>query len=223
MPSSVITSASRFRTEVFPRHGDLYRHLAQNGQRPKALVISCADSRVIPEEIMQSGPGEIFVCRNAGNIVPPTAQFTGGVSASIEYAVVVLGVRDIVICGHSDCGAMKALLQPDSLKSMPNVQAWLRHADAARCVVCESYPDLESKAAARALAMENVALQLNHLRTHASVAARLARGEMTLHGWFFDLETGGLLALDGEKERFVEVAEGAEMPVAVTAAERRVA
>lgn len=118
---------------------------------------------------------------------------------------------------------MKALLQPDSLKTMPNVQAWLRHADAARCVVCESYPDLESKAAARALAMENVALQLNHLRTHASVAARLARGEMTLHGWFFDLETGGLLALDGKKERFVEVAEGAEMPVAVTAAERRVA
>ena len=220
--NTVINGAARFRCDVFPEQQGLYRRLSREGQQPSALVISCADSRVIPEQIMQSGPGEIFVCRNAGNIVPATAQVLGGVSASIEYAVVVLGVRDIVVCGHSDCGAMKALLKPESLTGMPNVQAWLRHSEAARCVVCDAYPDGEGPEAVRALAMENVALQLNHLRTHPSVASRIARGEITLHGWFFDLETGGIMALDGELGRFVPIDGGDTMPVALAAAPRQV-
>lgn len=210
-----------FQRDDYPRQSGLYGQLAANGQRPSTLMISCADSRVIPEEMMQAGPGELFVCRNAGNIVPPFATQNGGVSSTVEYAVAALGVRDIVVCGHSDCGAMKALMAPEMLNGMPNVAAWLRHSSAAREVVCCSYAGLEGPNAARAAAQENVVIQLAHLRTHPSVAAGIARGEIALHGWFFDIEKGEVLALDGTSGRFVAVREGMDMPVALPAATRR--
>jgi len=197
--------------------------LATDGQSPKALMISCADSRVVPELITQSGPGELFVCRNAGNIVPPFSQANGGVSSAVEYAVVALEVSEIIVCGHSDCGAMKAFLTPEKLHAMPNVAAWLRHAHAAHQVVCCAYPHLEEKAAVRALAQENVVAQINHLRTHPSVAAALAQGRLSLHGWFFDIETGGVLALNGETGRFEQVGEQAALPVAVAPVRRAAA
>ena len=211
---------SRFRGEVLKNQKALYQRLATDGQSPKALMISCADSRVLPEQITQAGPGELFVCRNAGNIVPPFSQANGGVSSAVEYAVVALGVRDIIVCGHSDCGAMKAFLNPGALDDMPNVAAWLRHSHAAHSVVCQAYPKLEDKQAVRALALENVVAQLNHLRTHPSVAAELARGRLTLHGWFFEIETCSILALDGATGSFVAVSEDAPLPVAVAPAQR---
>lgn len=221
---SIVDGFSHFRSVVFPEQQAIYRRLARDGQQPKALMISCADSRVVPEIITQSAPGEIFVCRNAGNIVPPFSQVNGGVSSAIEYAVVGLGVRDIVVCGHSDCGAMKAMLQPDSLKDMPNVEAWLRHAKSAHSVLVHAYEqDAMDKAhATRVLAMENVVVQLTHLRSHPSVAARLASGQMNLHGWLFDLEHGHILALDGETGRFQAIGNGHTLPVAVRGAARRV-
>lgn len=212
-----------FQNRIFPDQSALYTRLARDGQRPKALMISCADSRVIPEEMMQAGPGDLFVCRNAGNIVPPFATQNGGVSSTVEYAVAALGVRDIVVCGHSDCGAMKALMNPEMLDGMPNVAAWLRHSSAAREVVCSSYENLDGPEGARAAAQENVVIQLAHLRTHPSVAAGIARGELALHGWFFDIEKGEVLALDGVSGRFQPVREGAPMPVALPAAPRRAA
>ena len=216
--ADIIHAASRFQREVFSRDRALYERLAREGQSPKALVIACADSRVAPEHITQSGPGEIFVTRNAGNIVPPFAQMNGGVSSAIEYAVVALGVTDIVVCGHSCCGAMKALRNPASLEPMPNVAAWLKHADAARRIVCEAYPaDMDEEAAEKALTLENVRVQLDHLRAHPSVAAKLARGELRLHGWHFDIETGGILALDGETDDFLPISDA---PVAVAPAPR---
>ncbi|RVU16599.1 carbonic anhydrase [Methylobacterium oryzihabitans] len=221
---NIIQGISAFRGEVFPHQKGVYEHLGRNGQQPKALVISCADSRVVPEQITQVGPGELFVCRNAGNIVPPIATVTGGVSAAIEYAVMALGVRDIVVCGHSDCGAMKGLLQPGALDRMPNVAAWLRHSHAAHTIVCEAYPDtLDDKQRHHALAMENVVVQLNNLRTHPSVAAGLATGQLTLHGWFFEIETGQLYAFDGQAAKFVALQDGVAIPVAQTSAPRRVA
>ena len=214
---------SSFRGDVFPGHAALYRKLAREGQQPQALMISCADSRVLPEAFTRSGPGELFVCRNAGNIVPPFATANGGVSSAIEYAVVALGVRDVIVCGHSDCGAMKGLCCPHLLEPMPNVAAWLRHSHAARSIVAHSYPDTLSEAdRVRALALENVLVQLDHLRTHPSVAARLASGDLTLHGWFFDIGTGGLLAYDGEARTFVEPQEDRPLPVAVTGRDRTV-
>jgi carbonic anhydrase len=202
---SILDRAGRFRGDVFPKESELYRHLAHNGQSPKALMISCADSRVVPEIITQARPGDLFVCRNAGNIVPPFSQANGGVSSAVEYAIVALKVRDIVVCGHSDCGAMKAFLQPEKLVEMPNVAAWLRHAHAAESVVNAAYPALEESAKVRALALENVVAQIQHLRTHPSVAAALARGELTLHGWFFEIDSGTILTLNGATGTFSAV------------------
>ncbi|MDK4717674.1 carbonic anhydrase [Rhizobium sp. CNPSo 4039] len=215
--SDLLKGISIFRGTVFPSHEALYRKLAQQGQQPQALMISCADSRVMPETITQSGPGELFVCRNAGNVVPPFSTANGGVSSVIEYAVVALGVSDIIVCGHSDCGAMKGLCHPVILEPMPNVAAWLKHSHAARSIVCEAYPStLSEHQKIRAIAMENVIVQLNHLRTHPSVAAKLATNDITLHGWFFDIETGEIQVYDGAVARFTEVREGMPLPVAVT-------
>ncbi len=206
-----------FEKQVFPNQQALYSQLATHGQSPKALMISCADSRVVPEHIMQAQPGDLFVCRNAGNIVPPFATMNGGVSSTVEYAVAALKVRDIIVCGHSDCGAMKALVNPELMEGMPNVAAWLRHSHAAKCVLDASYPTLENGAAVRAASLENVVVQIAHLRTHPSVAAGIARGEIALHGWFVDIHAGQMLALDGETGRFVAVREDAPLPVAVRA------
>ena len=212
----LLKGISSFRGAVFPDHSALYRKLAHEGQSPQALMISCADSRVMPETITQSGPGELFVCRNAGNIVPPFQTMNGGVSSAIEYAVVALGVRDIIICGHSDCGAMKGLCHPDLLEKMPNVAGWLKHSHAAHSIVCEAYPpSMDEKEKIRAVAMENVVVQLDHLRTHPSVAAKLAKSEVTLHGWFFDIETGDVLVYDGAAARFTEIGDHQALPVAV--------
>lgn len=212
---TLIQGISEFRGNVFPGQEAMYRQLVRDGQQPQALFIACADSRVSPEHITQAGPGDLFVCRNAGNIVPPFSQVNGGVSSAIEYAVVALGVKDIVICGHSDCGAMKGLADTKALEAMPSVAAWLRHSHAAQKIVCEAYPaDLDPKTHARVLALENVVVQLNHLRTHPSVAAGLAKGELRLHGWFFEIETGEVLAYDGAQSRFVGLADGASLPVA---------
>lgn len=217
--NEVIGRVFDFEKRVFPSQGDLYSKLAQ-GQSPKALMISCADSRVVPEHIMQAQPGDLFVCRNAGNIVPPFATQNGGVSSTVEYAVAALGVRDIIVCGHSDCGAMKALMNPEMLEGMPNVAAWLRHSHAAQSVVNHGYPSLENGDRVRVAAMENVVAQLAHLRTHPSVASGIARGEISLHGWFVDIHAGVMLGLDGHTGRFVPIRDDRPMPVALTAAQR---
>lgn len=209
-----------FAKQVFPDQSDLYGRLASDGQSPKALMISCADSRVVPEQILQAGPGELFVCRNAGNIVPPFATQNGGVSSTVEYAVEALGVHDIIVCGHSDCGAMKALMNPHMLENMPNVAAWLRHSAAAASVVKRGYPELENGESVRAASLENIVVQIAHLRTHPSVAAAIARGAVALHGWFFDIGAGEVLALDGVSGQFRPIREGEELPIALPAAAR---
>ena len=213
---SMMRGVARFSDTVFPQQRELYSRLATHGQKPKALMISCADSRVVPEMITQSRPGELFVCRNAGNIVPPFAQMNGGVSSAIEYAVVALRVRDIIVCGHTDCGAMGGLLHPERLAAMPNVAAWLRHSHAAEQVIAQTYPaDASLSERQSALAMENVVVQINHLRTHPSVAAALAKGELTLHGWLFDIEHGRTLAYDGALGQFLPIRDDEPPAVAV--------
>ncbi|WP_420142977.1 carbonic anhydrase [Sphingobium sp.] len=210
-----------FETKVYPSESSLYSQLANHGQSPKALMISCADSRIVPEQIMQAAPGDLFVCRNAGNIVPPHDSQLGGVTATVEYAVMVLGVRDIIVCGHSDCGAMKALATNADLTTMPNVAAWLRHSHAAQKVCSENYPaELSAADKLRNMALENVVVQLNHLRTHPSVASGIARGEIALHGWYVDIHAGQVLGLNGETGRFAPLREGEPMPVALPQSRR---
>ena len=220
--NELIGRVLRFEKDVYSSRSDLYGKLASFGQSPKALMISCADSRVAPEHVMQAEPGDLFVCRNAGNIVPPFALMNGGVSSTVEYAVAALGVRDIIVCGHSDCGAMKAVAEPHLTENMPNVAAWLRHSSAASRVVHEAYPELTNGELVRAISLENVVAQLAHLRTHPSVAAGVARGEISLHGWFVDIHAGQVLALDSESGQFVPLREGGPLPVAHPA-ERRLA
>jgi len=209
-----------FQDHVFPSNSDLFAKLVRDGQSPKALMISCADSRIVPEYIVQAAPGDLFVCRNAGNIVPPFSQANGGVTSTVEYAVAVLGVRDIIVCGHSDCGAMKALCKPGALDNLPNVAAWLRHSSAAQKVAEEGYPNAPESERVKIISLENVVAQLAHLRTHPSVAAAIARGELALHGWYVDIHAGQVLGLEGETGRFLTLRADQPLPVALAAAQR---
>jgi carbonic anhydrase len=194
----------RFQNEVFPQKKELFEKLSK-GQSPEALFITCSDSRIETAMITQTDPGELFICRNAGNIVPPHVTHTGGMTASIEFAVAALKVPHIVICGHTECGAMKGAMNPEGLDSLPHVKEWLGYAKAAVDVVREIAPDASEEERMRLLLEQNVILQLQHLKTHPSVAARLAKGDLTLHGWVYDIKTGDVNAFDDASARFVPV------------------
>jgi carbonic anhydrase len=146
------------------------------------------------------------VIRNAGNIVPCYGPEPGGVSASVEYAVAALGVADIVVCGHSDCGAMTAIAACKCLDGMPAVASWLRYADAAKAIN-EAREHANQRDRINSMVCENVIAQIANLKTHPSVALALERGRLTLHGWVYDIETGSIEALDGMTRRFVSLAE----------------
>ncbi len=198
----LIEGMARFQAEVFPAKQQLFKSLADS-QKPCALFITCADSRVVPDLITQSAPGDLFICRNAGNIVPPYGEVNGGVSATIEYAVMALGITNIIVCGHSDCGAMKAILEPEAaIRDMPVVASWLKHAESARRMVLENYAQLSGEEQLNALTEENVIAQLDHLRTHPSVAPRVARGQLQLYGWVYQIESGRMATFNAERGRF---------------------
>jgi len=199
----LIEGFEHFRHHVFPKQRELFKRLA-TGQSPGTMFITCADSRVMPELMFNCQPGELFVYRNVGNIVPPYAQHVSGVAAAIEYAIKVLQVRHIVICGHSDCGAMKALQKPELMQDMPSVTAWMKHADVARHVVGQSCCGLPQDAELARLTRENVVSQLEHLRTLPAVAAALARGELRIHGWVYDIAHAELHIFDASRGCFVK-------------------
>ncbi|AEW92553.1 MULTISPECIES: carbonic anhydrase [Streptomycetaceae] len=178
---------ARFQRDVFPARRDLFARLATR-HTPHTLFIGCSDARVVPELITGCEPGELFVVRTAGNLVPAHAPGADGVAASVEYAVTVLGVTDIVVCGHSACGAMTALAQRHDLSAAPAVADWLRHADAS--VARTTTGDVAT------LVRRNVLAQLANLATHPSVARALAGRKVTLHGWVFDIGTGHVEVLD---------------------------
>ncbi|NPD67503.1 carbonic anhydrase [Lichenicola cladoniae] len=196
---SLLEGVRDFNVRVFPEKQEMFSDLAA-GQSPHTLFIACADSRVSPGMITQQPPGAMFVLRNIGNIVPAYGEMLGGVSAAIEYAVVALGVKHIIVCGHSDCGAMKAMLDPEAhgLDSMPTVASWLRNAETARAVTAALHPHAHGADAVAALAEQNVLLQLDHLRTHPAVAARIAEGPLLLQGWLYDIATGKIRVFDGQ-------------------------
>jgi carbonic anhydrase len=198
----LLSGVDKFYREIYPQRKDAYQQAVREGQDPQALFITCADSRIDPELLTQSGPGDIFVTRNIGNMVPAYGSAIGGVSSVIEYATTALNVKHIVVCGHSDCGAVKGLLAPESLGSMPTVKAWLQHGEAALSVVKARRPDISDKDAVDFLIDENVLLQLNHLRTHPSVAGRLANGTLTLSGWVYDIAHGTVRIYDEKAGEF---------------------
>ena len=180
---------SRFQKHVYPKHQDLFEKLAL-GQRPDALFITCADSRIDPSMLTQTKPGELFICRVIGNIVPPYPDALGGVSATVEYAVGVLRVPVVIVCGHTDCGVMKGALNPEALEAYPNVREWLRYAEVERR---EPQPSPEF---VLALTEHNVVAQLRNLRSHPTVAARLEEGDLALYGWVYHIGPGLVTAFD---------------------------
>jgi carbonic anhydrase len=196
----------RFQDEVFPEKKSLFERLSQ-GQQPEALFFTCSDSRIETAMITQTDPGELFVCRNAGNIVPPHSNQTGAMTASLEFAMAVLKVPHIVICGHTECGAMKGAMNPDSLTALPHVREWLSYSQAAVQIADELGAGMSEAERVRIVTEQNVVLQLQHLRTHPTVAVRLAKKELTLHGWVYDIKTGEVSAYDAQSESFVPVTE----------------
>jgi carbonic anhydrase len=199
----LLAGIRKFQREVFPGRQAAYERVVREGQKPHALFVTCADSRIDPELLTQSGPGEIFVSRNIGNVVPAYGEMLGGISAVIEYSVTALQVSQVVVCGHTDCGAMKGLLHPEKVSNMPTVKSWLRNAEAALSVVQARNKAQDEPAALHELIEENVLLQLNHLRTHPSVAGKLAQGTLAISGWVYDIAKGEVHIYDERHRKFV--------------------
>lgn len=192
-----------FQSNVFAQEQQLFERLAK-GQKPDTLLITCSDSRIDPALLLQTKPGELFIMRNAGNLVPTYGPFSsgGGEAATLEFAVAILGVKDIVVLGHTDCGAIKALLHPDSVKHLPAVAQWLTQAEATRRVVLENHGDLSEQDLMDKAIGHNVLRQLDSLRTHPSVASRLERGDLRLHAWVYRIADGTVLGFDPESKAF---------------------
>jgi len=194
-----------FQDNLFSSQRELFERLAK-GQAPDALFITCSDSRINPNLITQTEPGELFILRNAGNIVPPHKMAVGGEEATIEFAIVGLGIRDIIVCGHSHCGAVNALLAREGIReTMPAMCSWLNYAESARRIVREKYSGLEKESLLNVAIQENVLVQLENLRTHPAVAKALAREALNLHGWVYKFETGQVFGYDPREGQFVEV------------------
>lgn len=199
----IIRGVKEFQTRDFPPQREYYERLAAKQQKPIALFITCSDSRIVPHQITRTEPGDLFQLRTAGNIIPPYGAVVSGEGATIEYSVAVLGVRNIIVCGHSQCGAIKALIESDQLDDLPAVKSVFAHAEATRRIVQQKYAHLSSAERAIAATEENVLVQMNNLSTHPYVAARLATGELNIYGWYYDIATGEVLQYDQEELEFL--------------------
>ncbi len=195
----------RFLAEVFPARRSQF-HLLAEGQSPEWLFITCSDSRVLPDLIFGTGPGDLFITRNAGNVVPITGYDVDGVTATIEYAVEVLKVPHAILCGHSDCGAMKAALDHKGLENLPKAERWLHHVEAAFSHRQPLNPADGDSAELASLIRGNVVAQLLNLRAQPAVVRAVKEGRLTVHGWYYDILTGRVEEYDEELRRFLPLA-----------------
>lgn len=222
----LIDGYARFRSNVFPQHSELFERLAK-GQQPQALFVCCSDSRVMPEMVMQCDPGDLFPCRNAGNLVPPSTETGSGVAATIEYAVRVLKVKDAIVCGHSDCGAMKALIESEHLEKLPVVRSWLEHAGPSSKWLTRTLKDAVSmtpEQRLRALTEANVIAQMQSLSVHPAVSDALKSGALRVHGWMYDIAGGTIQTFDAEQGEFrALLAEGHSASPEKARTERKIA
>lgn len=199
----LISGLNKFRHTYVPTHQQLLTQLS-HGQKPRVLFITCSDSRIDPNLITQTDVGELFVIRNAGNIIPPYGAVNGGEGGTIEYAIDALGIEQVVVCGHSHCGAMKGLLKLNELQSkMPLVYDWLKHAESTRRLVKENYADYEGEELLEIMVAENVLIQINNLKTYPVIQAKLHQGKLQIYGWIYYIETGEVLAYDPETHTYV--------------------
>jgi carbonic anhydrase len=200
----LIEGYAKFRRDVFPELKDSFRLLSDR-QAPDTLFITCADSRVVPNLMLQTEPGDLFLCRTVGNVVPPHGAMPGGVSSTIEYAVAILKVRHVVVCGHSDCGAIRAVLpahRQESLSRLPLTAKWLGFVEPAWKYLEPGVPADDSRALHTGLIHANVVAQFENLKTHPEVARALAHNAVQIHGWYYDILTGAIEAWDEQERKF---------------------
>jgi carbonic anhydrase len=209
----LIDGIRRFQSEIFRVQRERFEYLASKQQQPIALFITCSDSRVDPNLLTQTEPGELFIMRNAGNIVPPYGAASGGEGATIEYAVEVLGIKNVIVCGHSHCGAMNALLNNTKLKDLPAVAGWISHAEGTRRIMKTKYGHLSGEEKVLVTVKENVLVQLDNLRSHPAVAVGLARGDLHLYGWVYIIETGEMLSYEPEQGCFLRITDNQPKPL----------
>jgi carbonic anhydrase len=195
-----------FRERLLPQYADHFRDLAYT-QKPDALFITCSDSRVVPDLLASTDPGDLFVMRNVGNLIPPATvdgASTGDLSeaSAIEYSVLVLNVRSIVICGHSECGAMKAVIGCNPLKTTPNLAKWLHHATAAAFRLDQEGPLDKRLTPQDQLSQLNVLVQLEHLMSYPIVRDRVLAGSLHLGGMWFDIGSGDMYAFERDSRTF---------------------
>ncbi|MBR8826473.1 MAG: carbonic anhydrase [Gomphosphaeria aponina SAG 52.96 = DSM 107014] len=199
----LIDGLQKFQTGYYSSHKELFEELS-HGQQPRILFITCSDSRIDPNLITQAEVGELFVIRNAGNIIPPFGATNGGEGAAVEYAIHHLEIEQVIVCGHSHCGAMKGLLKLESLAAeMPLVYEWLKQAEATRRLVKDNYGDFEGMELLELTVAENVLNQLENLHTYPVIRSKVRQGKLALHGWIYRIESGEVLAYDPVVHDFV--------------------
>ncbi len=200
--TGLIQGLNSFHSNYFNDHRELFERLS-GGQSPDVLFITCSDSRIDPCLITQAQPGELFVMRNVGNIIPSFGAASSAEAAGVEYAVGI-GVKDIIVCGHSHCGAMKGLLQIGSLaEQMPSVYDWLkRHGEATRRLVLDNYAGLEPDQLWKIAIEQNVLTQIENLETYPAIRSKLHSKQLNLHAWIYEIEAGFVYAYDAAQRQF---------------------
>ena len=199
---TLIEGHKRFHDEVFPLKKDHF-HLLSDRQSPQYLFITCSDSRIVPDLILQTEPGDLFITRNAGNVVPVAGNDVDGCTATIEYAVEVLKVKHAILCGHSDCGAMKAALKREGLEKLPKASRWLQHVEGAFSHRQPQRADEGEHAELASLIRGNVVAQLSNLKAQPSVARAVMHGQLSVHGWYYDILSGRIEVYNELERRFV--------------------
>jgi carbonic anhydrase len=199
--AKIMKGVSTFQTEVYPTQRSRFESL-KTGQQPLALFIGCSDSRVVPSLITQTAPGDMFIYQNPGNLVPHYGEFAGAVSAGVEYAMLVLKVPLVIVCGHTDCGVMKALLHPEKAQGLPAMQEWMRHAAEVQHRVMRDHASATEEERLRLLTQYNVLEQIEHLKSHPGVHSRVSGGDVDVQGWVYDIGDGSIRAADPESRRF---------------------
>lgn len=205
----LIEGHKRFLKDVFPHRRDQF-HLLAESQAPQWLFITCADSRIVPDMILGTGPGDLFISRAVGNVIPVNGSDMDGTSATIEYAVEVLKVPHAIVCGHSDCGAMKAALHREGLKNLPAASRWLQHVESAFSHRQPLNPEDAEHAELASLIRGNVVAQLMNLKSQPAVARALSRGAITVHGWYYEILSGRIEQYDQQQRRFVPLVDPAD-------------
>jgi carbonic anhydrase len=219
----LLDGVHRFQQREFGKYKQIFRRLSREGQKPHTLFITCADSRVVAELITQSKPGDLFVIKNVGNIVPPPEPDGGwnSTGAGIEFAVELLGVSDLVVCGHSHCGAISALMQADGGPAeLKHLRHWISLARPVREVIERNYNHLKTEAERiRAAEEENVLFSIDRLHGYPSVSKKLQDGSLRLHAWFFEIATAELFAYDPEQRQFQQITERPQGGLGLTTAQ----